>query len=129
MERVRMVCVLRGDIGIAQYVRSCIERCVDKDLEKFPSASIFMRPDQTVYKMQEIGNETIYTALTRTIGGERCWILKSIGNVPVGMGGFYAFLVDITVQPGQQGCEARSVVISADSVYGGNVRQSSPAHG
>lgn len=113
-QRAILLCLLRGGIPLARYARECVERCVNEDMKQYPGARLYMRPNSIVYKH----NEGVWTSLTRTIGGERCWILDHAGNLPAELGGHSVYLVDLTVDPGNSGCEARSVMVSADDVYG-----------
>lgn len=118
MHRVRLVCVLSGESSMSRYIRSCIERCIDQDMLKYPDTKLTMRPDSVVYRIEKIGDEVIFHAITRTIGGERCWILGAAGRLPLNAGGNSVVLCDLTVAEGQQGCEGRAVAVSVDAILG-----------
>lgn len=118
IHKIRLVCMLRGEQSMGRYIRSCVERCIEQDMKEYPDARLTMRPQSIVYKMDEIGGERVFTALTRTIGGERCWVISSLDNLPASAGGEPALLVDITTMPGRAGCDARNVVVPVSSVLG-----------
>lgn len=116
--RARIVCILSGQKSMNAYIRQCVERCIDEDMKKYPGTRLYMRPNEVVYSVKEINGEVHYSPITRTIGGERCWILKSIGPFPATMGGKYALMVDLTVEAGSSGVDARNVAVDADGVVG-----------
>lgn len=118
LHKIRLLCLAKGYKSVSAYIRNCIERCSDEDMKNMGGTRLYMRPDQPVYSVKEYGSEKEYTVLTRTLGGERCWVIRSIGYLPAGAGGALAMLVDLTVEPGNSGCSATSVVVPIDGVIG-----------
>ncbi len=117
-KRLSLICVLRQEATQAGYIRLLIERGIEQDMRAFPSALLQMRPDSVIYSMEGTGNARVFTPVSRTQGGERCWMLSPVGILPRTFGGGYAYLVDITVVGTNPGADFRGVVVESTSIIG-----------
>lgn len=124
--RLSVICNLRRESTLGAYVRRAVEQAIERDMRDFPNARLVARPNEAIYRVEGEGNDRRFIPITRTIGGERVWVLSNVGWMPHQTGERYGYLVDLTVEPGQQGTEGRNVVISADGVIGAEQVPASP---
>lgn len=124
--RLAMMCVLRRESTVGAYVRRAIEQSIERDMRDYPSARLIARPGEVLYKMEGEGKSAKFIPITKTLGGERVWVLGNVGLMPHAMSLRYGYMADLTVEPGQQGTEARNVIISAEGVIGDAERPTNP---
>lgn len=116
--RLNMVCALRREASTGSYVRRAIEQTIERDMRDFPNFRLIARPNEVVYNVEGEGKQRRFIPITRTIGGERVWILDNVGYMPHATKERWGYLVDLTVEPGQQGTNGRNVVIASEAVIG-----------
>lgn len=118
--RLATVCVLRREATQSAYIRRAIELQIDRDMEQYPGHALAARPGSMVYSMTGVVKSKgyMFAPLTKTLGGERVWIISAVGSLPRVLGGGYAYLVDITAGASSGGMDHRGVVLASEDIIG-----------
>lgn len=117
-QRLKLIVMLRGDQSMAEYIRRAIEHQYLEDMKQFPNVRVRVRPDAQVYRTEGTGRNMIFFPIARTIGGERVYVIETIGFLPKSFKGESAVRCDTSVDVGQTGFEGKGVILATSDLLG-----------
>lgn len=98
------------------YVRDALIRQMMADWAVAPGRGFWMRPNVPVYRRD--GDR--FHQIATTLGGERCWPIENVGNLPAPLGSGLAFRCDIVPVGMAQGLTLADAIVPR-SGFGGPV--------